>query len=485
MDGEDEQLTLPAAALLGARVRYARKEKQFTLKELANAVDRAPSLISQIENGKREPRLSLLKAIAQALGVSLSYLLADEAPDERSLLELELASYQQQSSYQALRLPQLTPSSRLSTDALRVIVGLHRQLAASRRIHAGTPEKARAENRKLRAMMRSRDNYLAEIETVASDILGALDMENGPRAAGDLERIVQYLGYTLIRTADLPAATRAIRDLKNRRIYLRPNQPGEKYVRSLGLRSIAGVALGHETPRSFGEFLRQRIAANYFAAAILLPEKPVVALLQEAKKARELEVAALADRYRVRYETAAHRFTNLATRHLGIRLHFDRVSPAGVLTKIYSNDGIKFPEDVSGAVEGQLICRKYASMQAFKQQNPATAYRQYTDTPMGTFFCTAQIVTTSAGHYSIGIGVPFTDSKWFAGRDTKNRMASTCPDPRCCRLPNPLLASEWEGKAFPEVKTHSHLLAALPPGAFPGVDDAIVYEFLASHETGD
>ncbi len=482
MARETEKPALSASALLGARIRHARREKRLTLKELATAVDRAPSLISQIENGKREPRLSLLKTIAQALGVSPSYLLENTAPDERSLLELELASYQEQSFYQKLQLPALAPSSRLSTDALRVIVGLHRQLVASRQIHAGTPEKARAENRKLREEMRARDNYLAEIETVASEILGSLGMENGPRAEGDLERIVQHLGYALIRTDDLPAATRAIRDLKNRRIYLRPNQPGEKYVRSLGLRSIAGVALGHDTPHSFGEFLRQRIEANYFAAAILLPEKPVAALLQQAKKARELEVGALVDRYGVRYETAAHRFTNLATRHLGIRLHFDRVSPAGVLTKIYANDGIRFPEDVSGAIEGQLICRKYASMQAFKQENPAIPYRQYTDTPMGTFFCSAQIVQTSTGKYSIGIGVPFAQSKWFAGRDTKNRLASSCPDPRCCRLPEPRLANEWDGKAFPEVKTHSHLLAAVPPGAFPGVDDAIVYEFLARHE---
>lgn len=482
MASDEEKLALSPSAILGARIRHARKQKQLTLKQLAEAVDRAPSLISQIENGKREPRLSLLKAISQALSVTPSYLLEDKAPDERARLELELASYQAQSSYQKLDLPRLNPSSRLPTDALRVIVGLQRELASSRRVHAGTPEKARAENRKLREEMRARDNYLAEIEQVAADILGALDMENGPRAPGDLERIVRHLGYTLIRVDDLPAAARAIRDMKNRRIYLRPNQPGEKYVRSLGLRSIAGVALGHDTPHSFGEFLRQRIAANYFAAAILLPEKPTVAMLQAAKKARELEVGALVDRYGVRYETAAHRFTNLATRHLGIRLHFDRVSPAGVLTKIYANDGISFPEDVSGAIEGQLICRKYASMQAFKQEDASTPYRQYTDTPMGTFFCSAQIVPTSNGKYSIGIGVPFAESKWFAGRDTKNRLASTCPDPRCCRLADPRLASEWDGKAYPEVKTHSHLLAAVPPGAFPGVDDAIVYEFLARHE---
>ncbi len=40
----------------------------MTLEELAAAVDRAPSQLSMIENGRREPKLTLLQAIARALG---------------------------------------------------------------------------------------------------------------------------------------------------------------------------------------------------------------------------------------------------------------------------------------------------------------------------------------------------------------------------------------------------------------------------------
>ena len=46
-------------------------------------MDRAPSLLSQIENGRREPRLSLLRAIAEALDVALADLRSFMARDKK------------------------------------------------------------------------------------------------------------------------------------------------------------------------------------------------------------------------------------------------------------------------------------------------------------------------------------------------------------------------------------------------------------------
>lgn len=34
---------------------------------------------------------------------------------------------------------------------------------------------------------------------------------------------------------------------------------------------------------------------------------------------------------------------------------------------------------------------------------------------------------------------------------------------------------------WPSARAHSHLLAVMPPGVFPGVDDREVLEFVASH----
>jgi hypothetical protein len=35
--------------------------------------------------------------------------------------------------------------------------------------------------------------------------------------------------------------------------------------------------------------------------------------------------------------------------------------------------------------------------------------------------------------------------------------------------------------AWPSARAHSHVLSVLPSGAFPGVDDVDIYEFLDRH----
>ena len=51
---------------LGRRVRHLRKQAGLTLDDVSAAVGTAPSQLSLIENGKREPKLGLLKQLAAA-----------------------------------------------------------------------------------------------------------------------------------------------------------------------------------------------------------------------------------------------------------------------------------------------------------------------------------------------------------------------------------------------------------------------------------
>ena len=53
--------TAPALdpVVLGRRLRHLRKQSGRTLDQLAAAVEATPSHLSLIENGKREPRISL------------------------------------------------------------------------------------------------------------------------------------------------------------------------------------------------------------------------------------------------------------------------------------------------------------------------------------------------------------------------------------------------------------------------------------------
>ena len=181
------------------------------------------------------------------------------------------------------------------------------------------------------------------------------------------------------------------------------------------------------------------------------------------------------------HEAAALRFTNLATAHLDMTVHFLRVGGDGAVHKAYSNDGLRLPVDVTGSTEGQLVCRHWSARAAFARTNRTTEFYQYTDTPEGTFFDSTQTGTTSAEEFSITIGVPFAHSKWFRGRETTNRVTSRCPDESCCRRPPAALATRWVGQAYPSARLNSSLHAAMPTSGFTGVDTTEVFEFLERH----
>src|SRR5699024_7696828 len=78
----------------GKLIRFYRVQAGLTLGQLGERIGVGPSHLSLIENGRREPKLSLLEAIATEVGVSLPQLLSDEVPDHRSALEIELEKAQ-------------------------------------------------------------------------------------------------------------------------------------------------------------------------------------------------------------------------------------------------------------------------------------------------------------------------------------------------------------------------------------------------------
>lgn len=467
---------------LGRRLRHQRRAKGLTLDELGAAVGRAPSHLSLVENGRREPKLSLLQALAKALEVPLGDLLATEPPSRRAALEITLERAQRGPFYASLGIPQVHVGPRLPIEALEALVGLHEELVRRASETAATPEEARRANAELRAQMRERGNYFAEIEAAARSVLDAVGHTGGPLSQRVMVQMAEHLGFVLHYVADLPLSTRSVADLRNRRIYLpQVAAPGSHDVRLRVLQMLGHVVLGHAEPKDYPDFLRQRIEVNYFAAALRIPETAAVAQLQAAKQDRQLAIEDLRDDFAVSHETAAHRFTNLATHHLGLPVHFMRVHESGTIYKAYENDGVSFPTDVLGAIEGQPVCRNWTARVVFGLADRSAAYAQYTDTPRGTYWCTAQAEATVEGIYSVSVGVPYAHVKWFRGRETTERGVSRCPDPSCCRQPPSELASRWSGQAWPSARAHSHLLAALPPGTFPGVDDTEVFRFLDAH----
>lgn len=470
------------ALSIGQKVRHYRRRKKLTLDELGRRVDRAASQISTIENGKREPSLSMLAALAKALDTTTDALLDPEPVDERSALELELERAQSSPLYTSLQLPQVRAKS-LPQDALEAIVGLQRQLSQLVRRRAATPEEARRANKRLREDMRARHNYFASLEQTAAELLDVIDYDDGPLRQAQAARLAEHLGFSLHYVSDLPKSTRSVTDTKNKRLYLSNQDLAEHDPRSYLLTALASHILGHQPPHDYGEFLSQRVEANYLSAALLLPESAAVPFLTEAKKNRRISLEELRDFFGVSYETAAHRFTNLATEHLSLPVHFMKVHSSGTIHKAYSNDGLPFPTDPLGAIEGQYGCKRFTSRQVFTVSDRFSPYFQYTDTPKGTYWCTARVLP-GAGDFSVSLGVPFQHVRWFDGRETTKRSQSRCPDPSCCRQAPDELEEKWADASWPSARMHASLLAALPPGVFPGVDTTEVYEFL-ERRSGD
>jgi predicted transcriptional regulator len=485
--------------VFGHRLRHFRRQAGLTLDALGAAVGRPPSYLSQLENGHREPRLSTVNQLASALGCGPADLLATTAPNRRAELEVALAQMQEDPTYQALRLPYLRPTARLDDAVLEHLVTLYEQVQelSSRPVDeapgrlAGEPG-ARAANAAMRDEMRKRDNYFEEIERAADEALGAVGY-GGPGAVSErhLTDLAAYYGFAIARVQDLPPSTRSISDLRNRIIYVpqRNLTGGMRSARSVIAQTLGRFALGHRDPVDFEGYVRQRVEANYFAGALLAPEGAVVRMLADAKAKEDISVEDLNESFYISYEMAAHRLTNLITRHFDIPVHFQRSDPEGRLWKAYENDGVLLPSDADGTIEGQRLCRWWSARQAFESEDSYSLHYQYTETVGGTFFCATHIGVEHERGDAVSVGTSSAEAHWFRGSDTTRHAVSRCPDPRCCRRPAGEAVGRWEGVAWPSARDHSHFVSGLPTDTVvfsphPGVDLTDVYSFLDRHSGG-
>ena len=468
------------ALVFGQRLRHLRQQRDLTLSELGDRVGRQPPYLSRLENGKREPTLSLIGALATALDVTPGELLDPTPPSRRAELEVGLERAQSDPLYRRLGLGAFPLSRKVSDDVLEHVLALYQELRRASAVRAQTPEEARKHNAELRAMMRERDNYFADIEAAAHEALTAVGYDGvGHLTARVIDDLASHFGFDVRAVSHLPSGLRSLADLRSGRLFVHERERvGTLMSRSIVAQSLGHFALGHGDPSNFGEFLQQRVEANYFAGALLVPESAAVDYLQRGKEAHDLSVEDLSEHFFVSYEMAAHRFTNLATRHLGIATHFLRSDEQGVIWKAYENDDVPFPADPDGAIEGQRVCRRWGTRRVFASDQRRTVRNQYTDTPAGTFWCVTVREAGREPQHAVTVGVRFADAKFFRGRETRERTTSGCPDQPCCREPVPELARRWDGHARPLASSHSHVLAALPVGAFPGVDIPEVYEFL-------
>lgn len=471
--------------VLGHRIRHARKVLGFTLADVADRVGRPVPYLSQLENGKIEPKLGLLNELAEELGTTTASLLSHDAPDRRSFLEIELERAQRDPTYQALGLAPLKPSAKVPDAVLEHLLALWESLQSASTQETDAipfPERARAANNAMRNEMRARDNYFEEIELVARRALEATGYGgSGPISERVLTEVAAWCGFTIERVGNIPRSARSITDVRDRIIFI-PDRGGLKVrqARNVVLQTLGHFALDHSDTQDFGDYLRQRVESNYFAAAVLAPEAPALAFLREAEEAKDISVEDLKELFYISYEMAAHRFTNLATRHLDIPCHFLRTDSEGVIDKAYENDGVAFPAAVDGGHEGERVPRQWGSRQAWNATGSFLLHSQYTVMDSDEYFCTTYIETeTSRSPHAISLGTPSSYADRFRGSNTLRREYAREREIE----PDPLLVEQWAAHAWPSSAERSHVLSALPPSQrgfspFPGVDLIDVYRFL-------
>ena len=471
--------------VLGHRLRYLRRQADLTLAELGRRIGRPASYLSQVENGRIEPKLGVLGDLASALGCATVDLLDPTAPNRRAELEIELARAQAGPWRTTLELPEVRAGARLDDEVLEALVGLYRALPEVEVTRSGLAsleagDRARMANISLRTEMRTLDNYFAEIEVEAASGLAATGYAGeGPPSEKHLTDLAAHYGFTVERVKGMPRTARSVTDTRRRVIFIpQRDDLSVRAARSVILQTLGHFALEHSETADFEDYLRQRIESNYFAAAVLIPESSALDFLKSARADRDLSIEDLKERYYVSYEMAAHRFTNLATTRLAIPVHFIRTDPEGTITKAYENDGIRFPADADGGLEGARLGRHWGARQAWDGSD--LLHYQFTTTDAGEFWCVTYIENaTERTPYAVTLGCRAEDAGLFRGGETLRRVSGRNEDDQA----EPGLLGRWDGVAWPSASERSFILTALPSASreftpFPGIDLLDVYRFL-------
>ncbi|MBO5747226.1 MAG: helix-turn-helix transcriptional regulator [Clostridia bacterium] len=76
--------------LLGSQIKHIRKEKGLTQEKLSETVGITPNYLGEIERGVKTPGADVLARLAEALDVSVDYLLRNEVESGKNYIYDEL-----------------------------------------------------------------------------------------------------------------------------------------------------------------------------------------------------------------------------------------------------------------------------------------------------------------------------------------------------------------------------------------------------------
>lgn len=366
--------------IFGMKVRQARMAKGLSLTELARKAGMSASYVTEIEKGRKYPKVDKIYRMAQVLDAEYDDLVSIRLDPSLKHLEIALAS----------PLLQAFPFEAFGVQVGDLVDLLTRApTEASALIHALTGITRRFDVRDehfLRAALRSyqeiHENYFPDIEKAAQAFVERHDLSLAP----SLEQLKQILIDEFSFTLDESRLSRhpALHDYRS--VLLDGGQPhlllnGDlttSQLRFLILREIGYCTLSLKTRavtsppdvvESFDQVFND-FRASYFAGAVLMPQRRILAdieafFAQSTWQPRQW--LAMLHKYETTPEMLLYRFSELVPQFFGIKLHFLRVNTSGSsyrLVKQLNMSGLPLP---SGIGLNEHYCRRWLTVRLLRE----------------------------------------------------------------------------------------------------------------------
>ncbi len=341
---------------LGVKLKTLREQRGLTQAALAQALKLSPSYVNQLENNERPLSVAVLLRLQSALGIDLQFFSEDdearlfaqlheivaETPVPGGVPESELRTLVQQMPAMAQLMLRLHGRARGAEQRVSNLDGGERgaPLAAGPGPHE-----------EVRDFFYAHHNHMDALDRAAEALaigLGGDEAGITPFSQQDLaQRLEAHLITAHRIQVQLVADERLRRYEPAQRLLLLSESlsPGQRAFQLAT--QLAYLECGAEMDRliASASFSKEAAAlariglASYFAGAVVLPYR---AFLSAAQALRH-DIALLAKRFGVSFETVCHRLSTLQRREArGVPFFFVRVDRAGNISKRQSATDFHF-----------------------------------------------------------------------------------------------------------------------------------------------
>jgi predicted transcriptional regulator/transcriptional regulator with XRE-family HTH domain len=373
-----------ARPLIGRTVRRLRMERSMTQQALAARLGISASYLNLIEHDQRAVTASLLIKLGETLSVDLAALSGNrERQAEAGLREVlsdPLLGLEEVPDQEVATLAASAP------NAARAVLALYRAWRVAKEDASGialpTGRRLLLPTEEARDFFHDHANHFPALETVAERIGAELRATPAEKNHAIAERLRRTHGVT-VAVGRLEGALRRY-DPALRRLDLSESLPRESrgfqmafQLMLLEARDAVEAVVAPAEPSTAEAAALIRIGLlNYAAAALLMPYAPFLAAAGELRH----EVEALAARFGVSFEQAAHRLSTLQRDGArGVPFFFLRVDPAGNVDKRFSAAGFPFAR-FGGSCPKWIVHRAFA--------HPGETQVQVAQLPDGATFLT-------------------------------------------------------------------------------------------------